>query len=203
MTRPVSVALVLALVGCGREAAPPAGEQASVPAAPVADTATVARAQQAVAALGGGLMMALTGALERGGPPAALGYCADSAQAVTARYATEGMVARRTSLRLRNPANRPDSVERRILDRLASLHAEGRLPPEYTEVLPTPEGGWVLQLAKPIIVMEKCLACHGSAEQIAPATAKVLAARYPDDSARDYRAGDFRGIVSVRVPMTR
>jgi hypothetical protein len=199
---PRGLALVTAVVmaGCGRAPAPPA-EEASRPAVPAPDAATLGRAQQAAATLGGGLMMALTGALDRGGPPAALSYCADSAQAVTARYAGEGLTVRRTSVRVRNPANRPDSVERRILERLAALHTEGRLPPEYVEVLPAPEGGWVLQLAKPVILMEKCLTCHGSSEQLGGDVRQVLAARYPADSATGYRAGDFRGIVSVRVPM--
>ncbi len=200
MPRLPALVTAVVLAGCGRAPAPPA-EEASLPAVPAPDAVTLARAQQATTALGGGLMMALTGALDRGGPPAALGYCADSAQAVTARYAGEGLIVRRTSTRVRNPANRPDSVERRILDRLAALHAEGRLPPEYVEVLPAPEGGWVLQLAKPVILMEKCLTCHGASERISGDVLKVLAARYPADSATGYRAGDFRGIVSVRVPM--
>lgn len=195
--------VLLVLAACGRAPAPPAEQAAAPPRVPAADPASLARAQQAAASLGGGLLVMLTGALDRGGPEAALSFCSDSAQVVTARYAREGVIARRTSFRVRNPANRPDSVERRILGTLTALHAEGRLPPEYVEVLPAPEGGWVLQLAKPIMLQDKCLACHGQVEKIAPEVKAILAARYPADSATGYRGGEFRGIVSVRVPMPR
>lgn len=195
----LTACLVLLAAGCRQEPPPVAGDGAM--ASVMADSALVARARDASAALGGHLLTLLTGAMERGGPTEAIGYCADSAQAVTARYSAEGIAVRRTSLRVRNPANRPDADERRILEHLQARQAAGGLPAEYTEVLVKEEGSPMLQFSRPIVVQPQCLGCHGDRESLDPAVREMLAERYPADSATGYRAGDFRGMVSVRVPV--
>jgi hypothetical protein len=190
-TLAVSLLVALACVPSAKEA-PPAPPTA-------ADTAAIVRAREAANALGKDLQGLLFSQLERGGPVSAIAFCADSAQARTARHASEGVYVRRVSLRVRNPANTPDAVERAALGSLASSHASGQLPAELVEV----RGGGndrQLHYLRPIIVQEKCLSCHGDAAQIDPAVQQVLTARYPTDAAAGYRAGDLRGAISVRVP---
>jgi hypothetical protein len=167
-------------------------------AVPEPDSTAVARARQAAGTLGQELLGALGTALQHG-PEHALAFCADSAQRWSARHRQEGLEVRRTSLRVRNPLNRPDTVERRILDRLAAAHRAASLPEEYREVLRLPDGGFALQLARPVVVQPMCLACHGDPATFAPEVRAVLASRYPADSAVGYAAGDFRGMVSVRL----
>jgi hypothetical protein len=149
-------------------------------------------------ALGKGLMTALLGQLESGGPPAALAFCADSAQALTARYQQEGLDVHRTSLKVRNPRNAPDSVEVRVLDALAAQHAAGTLAPEYVEIRRLGTSAREVRYFRPIQVQQGCLTCHGAVNGIAPGIQSVLAERYPDDAAVGYAVGDLRGVIAVR-----
>jgi hypothetical protein len=178
--------------------APSAKEAPPVP--PVAaDSAAVVRAREAANALGKDLQGLLFSQLERGGPMSAVAFCADSAQVRTARHAAEGVYVRRVSLKVRNPADTPDAIERATLEALASRYAGGQLPAEVVEVRGR-GGDRQLHFLRPIIVQEKCLSCHGEPAQIDPAVKAVVTARYPTDAAVGYRAGDLRGAISVRVP---
>jgi hypothetical protein len=194
MTKSILAASLLAALAC----APSAKEVA--PAAPVAaDSAAIGRAREAANALGKDLQGLLFSQLERGGPASAIAFCADSAQVRTARHAGEGVYVRRVSLKVRNPANTPDEMERTTLETLASRYASGQLPAELVEVRGRGSERRVHYL-RPILVQEKCLACHGAPAQIDPAVKQIVSARYPTDAAVGYRAGDLRGAISVRVP---
>jgi hypothetical protein len=197
--------LVLVIAACGGDAG---RDQASIDtsgSATAADVDTaapderVARARSAADGLGRELMPRLIAALDSGGPEHAVSFCADSAQAWTARQAGEGVYIRRVSLRVRNPANRPDSSERRHLERLDSLHRTGSLPGEVVLTTVAEDGESVVEYMRPILVQERCLACHGGRDQISADVRELIAARYPTDEATGYAAGDLRGMISVRV----
>jgi hypothetical protein len=165
------------------------------------DSATLERARSAASALGKGLMQSLLAEMESGGTDAALAFCADSAQALTARYQQQGVNVHRTSLQIRNPDNAPDGAERRVLLYLDSLHSTNALPTDYAEVLRSADGSREARYYRPIMVVEGCLRCHGAAESIAPEVRSVLAERYPSDAATGYAVGDLRGVVAVRLPL--
>jgi hypothetical protein len=160
----------------------------------------VANARAAANALGKDLQTSLFAALDTGGPARAVAFCADSAQALTSRHAREGVYLRRVSLRVRNPANRPDAGEERLLRELDSLHRARALPGEVVRAGRAPDGARVVHYVRPILVQERCLACHGDPGRLAPGVREILTARYPSDQATGYRAGDLRGMISVRVP---
>lgn len=189
---------LVVLAACGGErAAPPATLAVSGP-----DSATLARARSAADALGQDLLGLLTGALERGGPMEGIVFCSDSAQARTARHAAEGVTLHRVSLRVRNPANRPDEWERQLLAVMAQNHADGR-GAEVLEMVTAADGSRYLQYLRPIVVAERCLACHGDPAGFPVELRRRLADRYPSDSATGYKVGDFRGAISVVVPAAR
>lgn len=176
------------------------GEVAESP--PPADSASVARAREAAGALGPDLAGMLQRELQRGGPEAALAVCADSAQVRTARHSRDGLQVRRVGTRVRNPLNAPDSVEARLLAYLAEQHGAGRLPAEVTEVARSDAGdGWELRYLKPILLQEFCTACHGARDALPPAVRGLIDARYPQDQAVGYAAGELRGAISVRVAL--
>ena len=186
----------VATVGCTRERVARDAEP------PVADSATVARAQSAANTLGPDLASMLQGAMRDGGPVSAVAVCADSAQARTARHAVNGIAIRRIGTRVRNPANAPDTLEMRILAYLAEQKTAGSMPSEVIEVARTGlDGTWELRYVRPIALQEFCTTCHGAEENIPPAVRSVLAERYPNDSAVGYAAGDLRGAISVRIPL--
>lgn len=160
----------------------------------------VQRARAAANELGQELLTKLFAALDSGGPSRAVTYCADSAQAWTARHAGEGVYLRRVSLLVRNPANRPDSTEERQLRLLDSLHRAGSLPREVIRSTRGPGGERQVEYVRPILVQERCLACHGARDRLAPGVSEIVSRRYPSDQATGYQAGDLRGMISVRVP---
>lgn len=169
---------------------------------PVADSATVARAQLAANTLGPDLAGMLQQAIRDGGPVSAVAICADSAQARTARHAVDGIAIRRVGTRVRNPANAPDTLEARVLAYLAEQKAAGTMPGEHIEVARSGlDGAWELRYIRPVVLQEFCTTCHGNVETIPPDVRRVIAERYPNDSAVGYAAGDLRGAISVRIPL--
>lgn len=142
----------------------------------------------------------LAAALSQGGTVQALVFCSGRAQDLTDSVSTTlppGLAVGRTSLRVRNPANAPDALDRRVLLDFEEAATSGRsLPGE--EVRPGP--GDEVRYYRPLVVTEMCLGCHGPVEEIAPAVRDVLNARYPDDRAVGYGVGDVRGAIRVRIP---
>ena len=164
------------------------------------ESAALERARALTANLAGALMPRLQQEIAAHGTAQALTVCAEVAQPMTAAAASEGASLRRVSLRARNPADRPDDFERRVLEELAAQHAAGTLPAERFETVAGPDGR-ELRYFKPIVVQPLCLRCHGERESLEPEVRARLAQLYPDDEAVGYREGDLRGAVSVRVPL--
>jgi hypothetical protein len=132
----------------------------------------------------------------------AVRVCADVALQTTRDFsASKGRYVRRVSLRNRNPENVPDARERRMLTLLEEQHRAGKLPAESSEVVAEPNGARTLVYFKPIVTAPMCTTCHGPAESIPPEVKKVLAARYPRDTATGYAPGDLRGAIAVRIPL--
>jgi hypothetical protein len=171
----------------------------AMPLATPADSIALDQARGAAKALGQDLMGALVKALDAGGPAEAISFCADSAQARTARFQAEGLIVRRVSKRLRNAANAPDSLETAALAMLAKRHAAKDLPAELAEVRTAADGSRTLHYLKPIVVAPACLACHGPYDDLDPNVREMIMLRYPKDDATGFKAGDLRGAISVRV----
>lgn len=163
--------------------------------------AALAKAKSAADNLMKDLIGLLFSTLEAEGPAGAVRICAEVAQDRTAAHARGGIYIRRVSQKLRNQANRPDALEIQKLEQMEALHRQKNLPAEWVEVRAEPDGTKRLHYLRPIVVMEKCLACHGPRDQIQTVVLDLLGRRYPHDQAVGYRAGDFRGAVSVRVPL--
>lgn len=174
-------ATALALfASCGREPAGPPPEE---------------RAAKAADALMQRLFARLTEALGAGPAHEALSVCADVAQDITAEIAREqGVSIRRTALRVRNPANAPDAYERAWMERATAPGASVGGP--HMERV-----GGELRYLRPVIAAPLCTQCHGPPEQIDPRVREALRERYPEDRATGFAPGDFRGVVSVRVPL--
>jgi hypothetical protein len=202
---PILTLLLTVLIACGpaqtgdQKASTSIADSAQLSSDTAPPAAVVARARSAADGLGKDLQSRLFAALDSAGPAYAMTYCADSAQALSARHASEGVYIRRVSLRVRNTANRPDSAEASQLRRLDSLKEAGALPVEVVRMVRLATGEPVVEYLRPIVAQERCLACHGSRNQLAPAVRTLLDTRYPDDQATGYQAGDLRGMISVRV----
>lgn len=161
-----------------------------------------ARAREVGAAAAGQLASTLIGhltaAVDSAGPAGAIDLCSTEALSLTAQAVAslDGVEIKRTTTRARNPANSPDSLEAEALAWFESqLASTGTLPAEWVQA----EGQEALRYYRPLVINELCVNCHGPAKGLSPEVAAALAERYPQDQATGYAAGDFRGLIRVRI----
>ena len=133
----------------------------------------------------------MSGALQnsmRDGASAGIEVCRDLAPEIAAAFTNDTREVGRTSQRLRNPDNAPREWIKPLLDEYAAADE-----PLTARALPLENGhiGYV----EPIYVMSVCLKCHGS--QIDSTISHRLAELYPQDQAKGYASGDFRGLFWV------
>ena len=144
--------------------------------------------------LQGALGPKLMAAMKSGGPAEAIVVCQQVAQDLTkaASEAEPEVKISRTALRVRNPANRPDALDREVLEAW-NANKERTGPPEPQ--LTASNGQMIVH--RPIMTAEACLQCHGSPEQINPETAGLIETYYPDDAAKGFQVGDVRGAFRI------
>lgn len=171
------------------------------PAAP--EAATIRQAGEAASAqLALRLVTELTAALGKGGPEQAVEVCHTKAIPLTAEPLPglpQVTAVKRTSLRLRNPANAPDAAEQAALDHVAALVADGPAPPILVQKIVIPGSTPEWRLYRSVGVQAACLACHGESKAQPPALRALLRERYPQDAATGYAVGDWRGLIRVTV----
>ena len=141
--------------------------------------------------LGTELKAELTGALASAGPTGAIAVCRTRAPDIAARLSREsGAVVSRTALRVRNPANAPDDLQRAILEQFAGELAAGRSGMPFEAAVEIDRGGGIERRYMRAIPMDAmCLACHG--QQLAPEVASALASDYPADQATGFEPGQL------------
>lgn len=157
---------------------------------PVSDAAML-RAQTALAPFKSSLVSELTAAVVES-PAHAIEVCRLRAPAIAESLSTAGVRVGRASHRLRNPQNAPQPW-------MESLLADYEAHPDRLDPSAVRLDDKTFGYVEPITVKPLCLACHG--EEIAPAVQERLDALYPDDHATGYRAGDFRGVFWVTMPL--
>lgn len=151
-------------------------------------------------ALAGTLIGRLSAALEEGGPAHAVDFCSEQALSLTdslGQHIPGRVTVGRTSLRVRNPANAPDDLDRRVLEAFdEAVRSGGPLPSEDVRVSPAGD----VRYYRPLVVNDLCLGCHGPVEDLDPEVRELLRVRYPGDAAVGYEVGDVRGAIRVRIP---
>lgn len=175
---------------------------ASAPALPEKE---LAEARKTAKQLMVGTKTLLEAQVQAHGAAGALGACAREAQEMSRAVQPKGWTVRRVSARLRNAADRPDGWERRHLVALEAAHRAKPLAEtaEVAEVV-TSRGRRTLRYLKPIVIPGPlCLQCHGDRSALSAAVRDSLARLYPRDQAVGYRNGDFRGAVSVTIPLSK
>lgn len=147
------------------------------------------------------LQRELQTALQAGGPVAAVAVCHSRAPAIASQLSDKyGWDVSRTSLKTRNPANRPDDWERRVLEQFEARRAAGESPATLEHgATVADDGGTRFRFMKAIPTQAVCLACHGGAT-VPPAVEDKLAELYPDDQARGFAEGDLRGAFTLSTP---
>jgi len=198
--------LLLAFLAAGQGAAAEAGPgfKASLVDADAPEVAEVRRlGENAINQLANTLVREVNTALAKGGAEGAVDIChLKSVPMVKGTVAGLPRITamKRTSVRLRSPANTPDPAEQQVLGFIRQEMEMGENPPALlVQRVENPPAAPEWRVYKPLGIMPKCLACHGNpAEQSAALRAK-LSALYPADQATGYKAGEWRGLMRVSV----
>lgn len=140
-----------------------------------------------------GILTHLNKALDELGPYEAVKYCNTKALPLTDSLATHyGIQAKRTSLKIRNAANAPDSLEKQVL--LMYEKTQSKKP----MLIATKNN---IKFFTPIFIAHVCLTCHGEPNvDISDVTMTALHKWYPQDQAKNYKLYDIRGIWSITFP---
>ena len=158
------------------------------------DTNTeTAAAKAAIQELAGALQAELKGAMQAGGPVAAIGICNTQAMPITQKTAIgQGMLLSRVSLKNRNPANLPNKWQTVVLEDFEQQKAAGQDIGSlvWSETVNV-DGIQEFRFMKAIPTGAVCLSCHGTA--LSTEVSQVLADLYPEDRATGYREGEIRG----------
>ena len=167
--------------------------------APVASD-WIEQSRQLAQQLGGELKGELGRAMSEGGPVAAVSVCKTRAPEIAADLSTKsGAVVGRTALRVRNPANAPDDLQRAVLEQFSAELASGQFEGPLEAAFEINRGGQVeRRYMRAIATDALCLACHGPV--LAPELAAVIKRDYPDDQATGFEQGQLRGAFSVTWP---
>ncbi len=137
------------------------------------------------------LSILLNHEIASGGWEKAIEVCRKKGPELTGMLSDENTIIRRTSLKIRNPANTADELEK---SELAFYHKLLEAGDSIKSKLVVDHSGTV-HYFKPIKIQPLCLNCHGvEGENIAPATLAVLNKEYPNDQATGYKTGDLRGL---------
>jgi len=147
------------------------------------------------------LKTALQDAMKAGGPVNAIKVCRVIAPEIARRQSERhGWTMRRTSLKLRNPANVPDAWERETMLSFEKRKLDGEDISNMERAEEVVENGTKrFRYMKAIPTMELCTKCHGA--NIAAEVEAQLNASYPEDKARGFKAGDIRGAFTIIQPM--
>ena len=140
------------------------------------------------------LRNSLQSAISQSGVDGAVPYCKTAAYSLTNIYASDSVTIRRTALKYRNPTNKPDTSEERILKIFASLKEQGIINDSIKPITEASKNGEV-HFYKPIMLLQMCASCHGSkSTDIQPPVWKAINTLYPLDMAYDFKTGDLRGM---------
>lgn len=140
----------------------------------------------------------LVGAMTEGGPVNAIIVCRERAAAIAGELtATSGYEISRTSLKVRNPDNRPDAWETDILTEFEQRLVRGESF-ENLEVsrLVEDEKGTYYRYMKAIPMKGFCTRCHG--QSMDASVSETLARYYPADTAVGYQTGEIRGALTIQ-----
>jgi hypothetical protein len=130
-------------------------------------------------------------AISEKGYTGAVEFCNTAALNITSIYAGVGTQIKRTSDKIRNPANTPDEMENEMLKEYLDLK-QGKK--ELSSIVKKDSCG-NHHYFKPILIQSMCLNCHGEKEtQIKPDTWDIIQRKFPRDAAINYKEGDLRGL---------
>lgn len=153
------------------------------------------KAEEAIMVFQKALKGELMGAMQKGGPKAAVEICNEKAPQIAEKVGLlENVTISRTSLKVRNPDNQPSDWEKKTLENFEKRKSGG-------EAIKTMNAyqydGETFTYMKPIPMMGMCAACHGT--NVSKSLYEHINKYYPDDAAIGFEPGDIRGAYVIKI----
>ncbi len=148
--------------------------------------------------LGTQLKSKLVSTMQSGGPEAAISVCNIDAINIAEDISNRNnLEVGRTSLKIRNPANKPDAWETKQLEWFNSQQASGIdvKTLEKSEIVKE-NGKKIFRYMKAIPIQEPCMLCHGAV--LSTVVKEKIRELYPQDQATGYKPGQIRGAFTIK-----
>ena len=129
----------------------------------------------------------------------ALHFCVDKAAKITAEVNSklpEGVLVRRTALKFRNPANKPDEIDTKVMNEMLEAKKAGKFKAKPVVV----DAGDKIRVYKPLIIDDVCLKCHGDPAKMDKKVQEIVSKKYPEDKATGFKLYDLRGVIVAELP---
>ena len=135
------------------------------------------------------LMKNLTAQISANGIVSAIDFCGKHAlQILDSVGKTKNLSVSRVSDKFRNPVDEPNSDDAKMI----SLFKNGA----FQDTVVSGKSGAVYY-KRINVAMPACLNCHGAEKNMKPEVLEKLKLQYPQDHARNYELGDFRGLWKI------
>lgn len=167
--------------------------------APAPDVAALEQQAQTITQQFGGQLKALLQAnLMSGGPVQAMQVCKVNAPEIAQGVSQQqGWDVGRTSTKVRNPENKPDAWEARVLADWADKIQRGApVAGLKASEMVEQNGVRTYRYMAAIPTGEVCLNCHGT--QLSGQVKETLKALYPQDQATGFKLGELRGAFTLQ-----
>ncbi|MDH5433135.1 MAG: DUF3365 domain-containing protein [Gammaproteobacteria bacterium] len=158
-----------------------------------------AQAKKLIKKFGGQLKSTLTSEIKQNGLVAAIKVCKIKAPEISDSLSDKVTIGR-TSLKYRNPDNKPDDISKiTLMDFETQKQNNGNVSQIEKGQFIEKDGKKVYRFMKAIETGGLCLSCHG--ESLTKEVAEQIKTDYPDDKATGFKLGDIRGSFVVEIPV--
>jgi len=124
-------------------------------------------------------------------------FCTDKAKQITKDVNAKlpsYVSVRRTANRLRNPNNKADDIDKKVMQEYELAIQNKTFSPKNIKIF---DVNGTTRVYKPLVMKKMCLKCHGS--NVSDSIKKVITSKYPNDKALGYKEGDFRGVIVSEI----
>ncbi len=162
----------------------------------------IVKGSEASAKLQNTLKTQLIAVMQEQGLKGAVGFCSSKAQKLTedVNLYYQGILnIKRTSLKFRNPADKPDQFEKQALLLLQKNMAVNGTPPDHLVQKISGNEQTRYRYYKPLLISSTCLSCHGNEQKMKPEIFKIIRKNYPGGTATGYGKNQLRGVIRVEM----
>ena len=123
-------------------------------------------------------------------------FCATKAVEISVEVSKKfpkGVTVRRVANKYRNEANKPDSIDTKVLEEFQK-ELDNKTFVKKPKLV---DANGTKRVYVPILVGKACIKCHG--QNINPKIASVIKEHYPNDKAIGFKEGDLRGAMVAEI----